>query len=608
MILGGTTLHSGLDFNFGNNFLALNDKKLDQFRLNLRNLEVVVVDEMSMVSSDMLYKINQRLLEILLNEDHFGGLAFVLVGDILQLQPVQGAYVFQDPKSQKYKPMHSVEPLWSVFDVVILSTNHRQGEGTLWANMLNRFRIGIVLEEDEKIMETRRVKNFSKERIFDACHVFYTNKEVEDHNLKKLNSLTTALHEMKASCIFPKGYSPPISSHGTIGKTQFKKLLQLKIGARVMMIFNVNISDCLINGSLGTIIDFYIENKSIEAVIVKFDNPEAGKVHRLNNSILSSKYEAENGTPVFRTSFEYNIPGKSGRSHSCKGKIVQIPLKLAWASTCHKLQGGTIKKGSDLVAHGHKRLPKCMGYVMLGRCECLYNVFIDDAFDMAKIKCDEAALKENEELNKRDCVPDYLEQRWDLFYVNIRSLPKHFKDIQCDLQAQRSEIICLAETWLNYGEEEGFDLEDKICTFATEGRGKGCAVYHPIHLEKPLAFIGNSFQMVSWVTKNDFQIFFLYVSQGAPYLDIVQEIKKRKLPGYQPFILGDFNFQSNSKNDLTSFFKELSLINLIEGPTHKEGGSIDHVYVPLALKDSILTDTSFKYYTDHAAIFVKFLD
>ena len=212
MILGGTTLHSGLDFNFGNNFLALNDKKLDQFRLNLRNLEVVVVDEMSMVSSDMLYKINQRLLEILLNEDHFGGLAFVLVGDILQLQPVQGAYVFQDPKSQKYKPMHSVEPLWSVFDVVILSTNHRQGEGTLWANMLNRFRIGIVLEEDEKIMETRRVKNFSKERIFDACHVFYTNKEVEDHNLKKLNSLTTALHEMKASCIFPKGYSPPILS------------------------------------------------------------------------------------------------------------------------------------------------------------------------------------------------------------------------------------------------------------------------------------------------------------------------------------------------------------------------------------------------------------
>ena len=85
--------------------------------------------------------------------------------------------------------------------------------------------------------------------------------------------------------------------------------------------------------------------------------------------------------------FEYNIPTRKGnKSHGCKAVITQFAMKLAWASTCHKLQGVTIKNDSILIVHGHKRMPVGMAYVMLSRCAKFESVYIDDKFDFEKIK------------------------------------------------------------------------------------------------------------------------------------------------------------------------------------------------------------------------------
>ena len=86
----GQTLHHAFSFGFGNEFYSLSDNVRDERRCELQNLKMVIVDEFSMVKSDMLYQLDLRLREVKSKPDVlFGGVSIVLFGDILQLRPVQ---------------------------------------------------------------------------------------------------------------------------------------------------------------------------------------------------------------------------------------------------------------------------------------------------------------------------------------------------------------------------------------------------------------------------------------------------------------------------------------------------------------------------------------
>ena len=88
--IGGTTFHTDLSFKFGSE-LEFSSEKLDSARKNLENVEVVIVDEFSMVSSDNFYNLHKRLQEIFMSQELFGGRSVLLVGDIIQLGPVRAA-------------------------------------------------------------------------------------------------------------------------------------------------------------------------------------------------------------------------------------------------------------------------------------------------------------------------------------------------------------------------------------------------------------------------------------------------------------------------------------------------------------------------------------
>ena len=80
------TLHSAFDFNFnGKEHQGLGDKKLAEYRSSLQNLRLIIVDEMSMVDSDKLYKIHKRLCEIFQSDDLFANIGIIWVGDLLQV-------------------------------------------------------------------------------------------------------------------------------------------------------------------------------------------------------------------------------------------------------------------------------------------------------------------------------------------------------------------------------------------------------------------------------------------------------------------------------------------------------------------------------------------
>ena len=117
--------------------------------------------------------------------------------------------------------------------------------------------------------------------------------------------------------------------------------LTLKVGARVALNYNVNTIDGLVNGAQGKVVGYErTETGAVKCVIVAFDDPTVGANQRLQYPVIAQKYAKDNGTPILRQDFQYQIPywKKNGYSHGASVKILQFPLKLAWASTAHKMQ------------------------------------------------------------------------------------------------------------------------------------------------------------------------------------------------------------------------------------------------------------------------------
>ena len=93
LIIKGQTLHTAFNLPFGNEVLSLSDKLRDERRTLLQNLKLLIIDEISLVKSDILYQIHFRLMkDIFQNESLFGGVAVFVFGDILQIKPTKGNF------------------------------------------------------------------------------------------------------------------------------------------------------------------------------------------------------------------------------------------------------------------------------------------------------------------------------------------------------------------------------------------------------------------------------------------------------------------------------------------------------------------------------------
>ena len=219
---------------------------------------------------------------------------------------------------------------------MVLVKNHRQGEGSKWVDTLNRIRDGSFTEGDMDVLRSRITADECLD--FDTSHVMYHNITVTEHNDKMLALLTGPVQVFNAIKTPKRGYTV-CPKKGTVDKTQFRNKLELKIGARVSLVFNVNIMDNLVNGALGQVVGFEKNHAGeIYAVMVKFDQQNTGCIQREENKPLSDKYAQSNGTPIFRMKFEYNRKSTSGRGTTFKASVVQFPLKLGYAFTAHSMQ------------------------------------------------------------------------------------------------------------------------------------------------------------------------------------------------------------------------------------------------------------------------------
>ena len=287
----------------------------------------------------MLYNIHRRLCEVFQIKTLFANKGVLLIGDLLQLRPPQGRFIFEQSRNSDYLGLYnSSESLRSSFNAVNLIHNHRQGAGSEWAEVLNRIKDGSFTEKDVALLKTRIVEDPYSPELSEACHIMFTNVEVNGYNEKKLETLNSKLWKLNAVWSGPPGYNYTTTSHGTIDDTGLKKVLEVKEGARVVLVNNINTSDSLVNGSFGTLIKIVPEKCKANHMIIKFDNTLAGAKQRADHPIQSRHYESVNGTPLFRHNCPYNISGSKQKKHQARANVLQFPIKLAWAMTCHKMQ------------------------------------------------------------------------------------------------------------------------------------------------------------------------------------------------------------------------------------------------------------------------------
>ena len=621
-----------------NLYRILSLEKLDMFRRAFSDLQVIIVDEISMVGADKIYDMSRRVCEIVISEDLYGNKGTCFVGDPMQvndaqfkfhqnsftflvfefqLPPCSGRHTFKEPVNMQNKALwNSNESIWNSFDSVVLKVNHRQGEGNPWTNCLNRIRKGKVTDEDKAILESRRVKNFPDKNFEEAIHVFGTNAEANEINLKRLSALPGLPIKTEAKVECPKNYTPIITPHGTFKHSKFMKTLRLKVGAKVMLIHNVSLQDKLVNGVTGQVIEVLYhphrkgEAKHVNAVIVKFNDPNVGEETRQTYQKMSPFIREQGGVPIFFASLTLNIPGRRPNSkHGANYTVTQIPLILGYAFTAHKLQGVTLKRGIDLYVNNTVWTRPGMVYVMLSRCEDIENVFLDDEFPLKKIRAEKASLLELKKLEEQDISIELAKKRFKIYYQNIYSLKNKLADLQNDIHPQQSDIICLVETWLQKGSK--MQWPGKRFHQASMGKGNGVCMFIPE--DQPYKLIGNytneKFQILSIMILDNLQLFLVYLSStNCPYSNVVAEISKMLQRGSKPFVIGDFNFYPNKINTLTTYFEQIGLKQIVNEPTHTRGNTIDHCYVPECLVKGTKIKFQFTYYSDHASFAIQFPD
>lgn len=359
---GGVTMHSffQLPFNpyianmphgFGRNEQVANRTTLlKNLRLTnvkraiIQELELLIIDEVSMLRADMLDAIDTILRSVRRNNKPFGGVQVLFIGDLYQLPPVVVHSEKEILDAHYQSPFFFHANVFQETEAIYLElkTIYRQNEQH-FIDILNHIRNNQLNASDYEELEKRYQPLFydkEKKYITLTSH----NHKADTINREELDRLKTSLFEFKGEI------------KNDFGDKQLptEMVLKLKEGAQVMFIKNdLSIEKRYYNGKIAI-----VHSISQDEIVVKFpDTGDTMKVQKETWDNLSYTLNTENG----------EIEEK------LMGQFIQYPLRLAWAITIHKSQGLTfeyaILDAGDSFAPGQV-------YVALSRCTSLEGVIL----------------------------------------------------------------------------------------------------------------------------------------------------------------------------------------------------------------------------------------
>lgn len=393
----------------------------------IRNMELLVIDEVSMLRADLLDAVDYMMQSVRKRSQPFGGVQVLFIGDLLQLPPVikneewevlkryyRGKFFFHSFVVQRNPPLY-----------IELTKIYRQTDEA-FIGILNNLRNNVVSREDVSILNSFVNPTFNLRDNPGFITLTTHNSKADAINFAALEVLEQKVFEFRAEITddFPEKIFP------------IDQNLRLKVGAQVMFVKNdLSVDKQYYNGKIGT-----ISALSDQEILVHFPDEK--------RTIPVERYEWQNIRYVVH-------PSTKEITEEVLGTFVHYPIKLAWAITVHKSQGLTFDKAaldvSDIFQPGQ-------AYVAFSRLRSLNGLILLSALRMNGLENDKDVML-------------YAENKAD-FDILEHSLKHDSKNFIRNVLKSSFEWQDLAQMWRNhkfsYGQESGRGEKANHKTWAEE--------------------------------------------------------------------------------------------------------------------------------------------
>lgn len=406
---GGVTLHSLFHLPFG---MYVPDKNwkpsaniqfkvttphmlISQLQMNstkrrlLQEMELLIIDEVSMLRADLLDAIDTILRYVRRNNRvPFGGVQLLFIGDLLQLPPVVGreeaSLLRQFYPSSYFFEAHALREQGPIY--IELETIYRQSDPA-FLRLLNHLRDNAMDEQDYALLETRVKTGFQPQQGDGYIHLVTTNQKADNINRQAIEALTGSkiLFHAIMEGEFPEHLYP------------IDPLMEMKQGAQVMFIKNdSSMERSYFNGKIGV-----VKNVAHDEIQVEFADGTP--------PVSVEKYVWEN------KKYTLNEDTNQIEEHTV-GKFSHYPLKLAWAITIHKSQGLTFDKA--IVDVGGAFAPG-QAYVALSRLRTLDGLVLSDPIRGNSVSQDASVVHFTKRKTNHALLSEGLEQDAQAYFQHF---------------------------------------------------------------------------------------------------------------------------------------------------------------------------------------------
>jgi hypothetical protein len=380
---GGVTIHSFFQLSFGPNIPNQNPdskplvRKFSNEKIKaIKAIDILVIDEISMVRADILDAIDEVLRRYRNRNLPFGGVQLLMIGDLHQLAPV-----VKDDEWNILRPYYS-SPFFfeskalalSQFITIELTHIFRQADED-FINLLNKVRDKKLDAESTRLLNSRYDPNFTYPKEEKYITLTSHNKAAMTINTAKLKELAGKSYKFTAEITddFPESMYP----------NEFE--LELKVGAQVMFVKNdLNTEKRYFNGKLGEIV-------SVDDELISVKCPHETEEITVSRAVWGN--------------IKYVLDDSKALQENTIGTFTQFPIKTAWAITIHKSQGLTFDRAiidaASSFAHGQV-------YVALSRCKTFEGLVLSTPITSESVKSDNIIKTFNQEAEKQDLSEEAL--------------------------------------------------------------------------------------------------------------------------------------------------------------------------------------------------------
>lgn len=375
---GGVTIHSFFQLPVGGTLGNESTRRIDRFSRDklklLRSMDLLVIDEVSMVRADLLDVVDTVLRRYRDPSRPFGGVQLLMIGDLQQLAPV-----VKENEAATLRNLYDTPYFFSAnalrnlqYGVITLDRIYRQKDAE-FLHLLNAIRDNSAGPAELEVLNRRVRPGFKPAAAEGYIRLVTHNAQAQDINERQLALLTSDLFAFDAT----------VDGDFPVGGTNAETTMLIKEGAQVMFLRN-DPSKNIYNGMIGHV-EAINDNKIIVRPVDRYDTVEV--------------------EPVTWQNIKFETDDKGVVKERVVGSFTQYPLRLAWAVTVHKSQGLTFDHAiidvARSFAHGQV-------YVALSRCTSLDGLVLESPVSPSSIISDPAVASFTQSCTYREITPENL--------------------------------------------------------------------------------------------------------------------------------------------------------------------------------------------------------